>query len=136
MTDSMPEPAPPTLPRRTFLGCAAAATTAVAAGCSTGHAAEPASFTVSATEIPIGGAKFFPDQATVITQPNPAEFHAFSTTCTHQGCTVNEIRNGVIRCPCHGSRFRITDGSVQRGPAQQPLARRETTLTGNDIRIS
>ena len=131
--DPMPEP---TSSRRTFLCCAAGATAALAVGCGTGRASDAAPFTVAATEIPIGGATFFPDQATVVTQPNVGEFHAFSTTCTHQGCTVNEIRNGLIRCPCHGSRFRITDGSAQRGPARDPLARRETALTGNDIRIT
>ncbi|WP_233213745.1 Rieske (2Fe-2S) protein [Mycobacterium hubeiense] len=91
---------------------------------------------MSAAQIPIGGAKFFPDQSTVITQPNPGEFHAFSTICTHQGCTVNEIRDGFIRCACHGSRFGLTDGSAQRGPARQPLTRRATTVDGTDIRIT
>jgi nitrite reductase/ring-hydroxylating ferredoxin subunit len=130
------EPTPWTLPRRTLLGCAAVATAAAATGCSTGRAAETVPLTVSATEIPVGGAKFFPDQATVITQPNPGEFHAFSTICTHQGCTLNEIRNGLIRCPCHGSRFDMTDGYAQRGPAQKPLVRREVTIVGAEIRVS
>jgi Rieske Fe-S protein len=124
-----------TLPRRTFLGCAAAAT-AAAAGCTTGRAAESSSFTVSAEEIPVGGAKFFPSQGTVVTQPNLGEFHAFSTTCPHKGCAVNELRNGLIRCPCHGSRFDLTDGSAERGPARKPLARRETTIDGTNIRIT
>jgi nitrite reductase/ring-hydroxylating ferredoxin subunit len=132
-----PQPTSQTLPRRTFLGCCAAvATAAAAAGCSTGRAAETVPLTVSATEIPVGGAKFFPDQAMVITQPNRGEFHAFSTVCTHQGCTLNEIRNGLIRCPCHGSRFDMADGSAQRGPAQKPLVRREVTVIGSEIRIS
>jgi nitrite reductase/ring-hydroxylating ferredoxin subunit len=132
----MSESAPPTLPRRIFLGCAATATACMASGCSTGHAAETTPFTVSAAQIPIGGAKFFPDQSTVVTQPNPGEFQAFSTVCTHQGCTVNEIRDGFIRCPCHGSRFHLADGSAQRGPARQPLTRRATTVNGTDIRIT
>jgi nitrite reductase/ring-hydroxylating ferredoxin subunit len=130
-----PEPTSWTLPRRTLLGCAAVATAAAAAGCSTGRAAEAVPLKVSATEIPVGGAKFFPDHATVITHPNPGEFHAFSTICTHQGCTLNEIRNGLIRCPCHGSRFDMTDGSAQRGPAQKPLARRQVTIVGAEIHI-
>jgi len=133
--DAMPEPPPP-LPRRTFLGCAAAATCAVAAGCGTGRAADAAPFTVPAADIPIGGARFYPDQATVVTQPDRGEFHAFLTTCTHQGCTVSEIRDGLIRCACHGSRFRPTDGSAARGPARQPLTRRETRISGTDIRIA
>ncbi|WP_043737314.1 MULTISPECIES: Rieske (2Fe-2S) protein [Nocardia] len=132
----MTPPAHPSLPRRTFLACAAAATAVTATGCSAGHATDTAPFTVPSTDIPVGGGKIFPDQATVITQPKPGEFHAFSTTCTHQGCTVSDIRNGLIVCPCHGSRFRITDGTPERGPAREPLTRRGTQTEGHNIHIN
>ena len=57
----------------------------------------------------------------VITQPEAGEFKAFTAVCTHQGCTVGNVRNGIIHCPCHGSDFKITDGSVAKGPADTPL---------------
>jgi Rieske Fe-S protein len=57
----------------------------------------------------------------VITQPTRGVFLAFSATCTHQGCTVRAVAGGTINCLCHGSRFRIADGSVAGGPATQPL---------------
>lgn len=49
------------------------------------------------------------------------EIIAFSLTCTHLGCMVEE--NGEeFSCPCHGSRFG-KDGQVLKGPAQKPLRR-------------
>ena len=47
--------------------------------------------------------------------------HAFSATCTHQGCTVGPVRDGRIVCPCHGSEFDARTGAVVRGPATRPL---------------
>jgi len=49
---------------------------------------------------------------------------AFSAICTHLGCTVFEklSRDGLIACPCHGSRFDPTrQGAVAKGPADRAL---------------
>jgi Rieske Fe-S protein len=73
-------------------------------------------------DIPVGGGKFFEAQKVVVTQPTAGDVKAFSTICTHQGCAVNKIDNGLIRCPCHQSGYRIADGSVESGPAPKPLA--------------
>jgi Rieske Fe-S protein len=73
------------------------------------------------TEIPVGGGKFFDDRKVVVTQPSAGQVRAFSTICTHQGCAINKIENGILRCPCHMSGFRIADGSVESGPAPKPL---------------
>jgi|SRR5688572_30772344 len=74
------------------------------------------------TDIPVGGGKFFEAQKVVVTQPTAGDVKAFSTVCTHQGCAVNKIDSGLIRCPCHQSGYRIADGSVESGPAPKPLA--------------
>ena len=87
------------------------------------------------TDIPVGGGQVFPDQQVVVTQPEPANFRAFSATCTHQGCMVGEVANGTINCPCHGSKFSATDGSVVDGPAKKPLPTREVVAEGNWIRV-
>lgn len=73
------------------------------------------------TDIPVGGGKFFDDRKVVVTQPSAGQVKAFSTICTHQGCAINKIENGILRCPCHMSGFRIADGSVESGPAPKPL---------------
>jgi nitrite reductase/ring-hydroxylating ferredoxin subunit/uncharacterized membrane protein len=45
-------------------------------------------------------------------------------TCAHQGCSLSEgklVDDGRrIECKCHGSRFELADGSVNRGPAVYP----------------
>jgi Rieske Fe-S protein len=72
-------------------------------------------------EVPVGGGQILANDHVVVTQPTKGTFHVFSSTCTHEGCTVNQIRNGTIDCPCHGSRFSIVNGAVKAGPAPRPL---------------
>jgi Rieske Fe-S protein len=84
------------------------------------NAADPLTTT---STIPEGGGTVFRTHGVVITQPTAGVFLAFTATCTHQGCTVRAVAGGTINCFCHGSRFRIADGSVAGGPATQPLPR-------------
>ncbi|MFI9308591.1 Rieske (2Fe-2S) protein [Streptomyces triculaminicus] len=88
-----------------------------------------------AADIPEGGGKVFPDRKVVVTQPSKGEFKAFSAVCTHQGCLVKEVANGTINCPCHESRFSVTDGSVRGGPARQPLAARRVSVDGDSLTL-
>ncbi|MER6620214.1 MULTISPECIES: Rieske (2Fe-2S) protein [unclassified Streptomyces] len=90
----------------------------------------------STADIPEGGGKVFADRKVVVTQPTAGEFKAFSATCTHQGCAVKSIADGVINCPCHNSNFSITDGSVQSGPATKPLPAVEITVSGDSITLA
>ena len=69
----------------------------------------------------------------VVTQPTAGEYKAFSATCTHQGCKVKSVADGVIVCPCHGSRFAIADGSVTAGPATSPLPAKSVSVEGGSI---
>ncbi|MFJ3906827.1 Rieske (2Fe-2S) protein [Streptomyces sp. NPDC090025] len=86
-------------------------------------------------DIPVGGGKVLADQGIVITQPKQGEFKAFSARCTHQGCTVSTVTQGIIACPCHHSRFDASDGSVKQGPATQPLEPTPIEVTGEEIRL-
>ncbi|MEV5547196.1 Rieske (2Fe-2S) protein [Streptomyces sp. NPDC052309] len=96
----------------------------------------PAGRELAATsDIPVGGGKIFADEQIVVTQPTQGDFRAFSAVCTHQGCTVTEVRDGTIDCACHNSRFRIADGSVEQGPATQPLSEQRITVDGNSVRL-
>jgi len=87
----------------------------------------------STSSIPVGGGKVFADKDVVVTQPSAGEFKAFSATCTHMGCKVKDVENGLIACPCHGSRFAIADGSVVHGPAQKPLPAKSVSVDGDSI---
>ncbi|WP_411093137.1 Rieske (2Fe-2S) protein [Streptomyces sp. 049-1] len=87
-------------------------------------------------DIPEGGGMVFADQKVVVTQPSKGDFKAFSATCTHQGCAVKSVSDGVINCPCHNSNFSITDGSVQSGPAPKPLPAVQITVSGDSIQLA
>lgn len=45
--------------------------------------------------------------------------HALHATCSHAGGPLAQgtFIDGCIECPWHGSRFRLADGQVRRGPA-------------------
>ncbi|MFJ9187971.1 MULTISPECIES: Rieske (2Fe-2S) protein [Streptomyces] len=87
-------------------------------------------------DIPEGGGVVFAAQKVVVTQPQPGEFKAFSSLCTHQGCAVKDVSDGTITCPCHNSTFDAATGSPTGGPATQPLPAREITVEGDSIRLA
>jgi Rieske Fe-S protein len=87
-------------------------------------------------DIPEGGGKIFKDAGVVVTQPTAGRFKAFSSKCTHAGCPVTKVADGVIVCPCHHSEFSIEDGSVKKVPATQPLAAVKITVAGDDIKLA
>jgi Rieske Fe-S protein len=85
------------------------------------------------SDVPVGGGKILPGKKIVITQPRAGSFEAFTAVCTHQGCTVSSVSDGTINCPCHGSRFSVTNGSVVNGPAASPLAPVSIKVQGTSI---
>ncbi|MCO5973657.1 Rieske (2Fe-2S) protein [Actinoallomurus soli] len=89
-----------------------------------------------AADIPVGGGKVFKDRKVVVTQPKQGEFEAFSAVCTHRGCTVDSVTGGTINCPCHGSKFKISDGSVANGPADRPLPRKSVKVENGEIKLA
>jgi nitrite reductase/ring-hydroxylating ferredoxin subunit len=48
--------------------------------------------------------------------------HALADRCGHRGGPLHEgeLVGDCIECPWHGSRFRLDDGSVERGPTAYP----------------
>jgi Rieske Fe-S protein len=117
---------------------AAPTSSAPAAGSPSSTSSAPAASTglASTADIPVGGGKIFADQKIVVTQPTEGDFKAFSATCTHKGCAVTAVENGVIDCACHGSKFKIEDGSVTQGPATEPLAAQEIKVEGDQITLA
>jgi nitrite reductase/ring-hydroxylating ferredoxin subunit len=99
-------------------------------------AATPAApLTVPTADIPVGGGKIFDAEKVVITQPTAGAFKAFSAICTHQGCPVGQVTT-TINCPCHGSKFSISDGSVVHGPATAPLTAYPVAVSGSSVTVS
>jgi Rieske Fe-S protein len=112
-----------------------AAPTSAATGAAGGGAAAGGSVLTTTSEIPVGGGKVFASAKVVVTQPVANTFKGFSAICTHMQCTVDQVANGTIDCPCHGSQFSIKDGSVVGGPAPSPLPAAAITVTGTNITL-
>ncbi|MEV0147434.1 MULTISPECIES: Rieske (2Fe-2S) protein [unclassified Nonomuraea] len=87
-------------------------------------------------DIPVGGGTVFKEQKIVVTQPTAGQFKAFSAICTHKGCTVNKVADGLIDCPCHGSKFKVQDGAVADGPATEPLPEKQIKVEGDQITLA
>jgi Rieske Fe-S protein len=88
------------------------------------------------SEIPVGGGKIFTAEKVVVTQPTKGEFKGFSAICTHMGCTVDKIADGTIDCPCHGSKYSITDAHVVHGPAPKPLPAKNIKVANGKITLA
>lgn len=84
---------------------------------------------VKTSAVPVGGGTVLKEQKLVVTQPTAGSFRCFTAVCTHTGCLVNKVENGTIDCPCHGSKYQITDGAVAHGPAPRPLTEKKITVT-------
>lgn len=135
MHDQDPAPA---LSRRTLLLQGASVLTVTAlAGCGGNEPDGPARPRLlgAPADVPVAGGTVVPEHRVVVTQPVRGEFHAFSAVCTHQGCLVRAVGPETIDCRCHGSRFDVRDGSVVRGPAQEPLRRVAIAVDGASITL-
>jgi nitrite reductase/ring-hydroxylating ferredoxin subunit/uncharacterized membrane protein len=65
------------------------------------------------------------------------EAHAVAERCAHLGGPLAEgkIEGGCVTCPWHGSRFRLDDGTLLRGPATAPLPAYDVDLDGDRVRL-
>lgn len=145
---------PTELTRRSLIGAVAAGTGAVAlAACGNGQdpaagstapvptspapgtsaPTDGAASLTATTDVAVGSGVVVADEQVVVTQPASGDFHAFSSVCTHRGCQVSEVVDNEIVCPCHGSRFSATDGSVLNGPATAPLPEVAVEVTDGEV---
>jgi Rieske Fe-S protein len=101
-------------------------------GAATGGGAAANALTTT-SKVPVGGGVVNQAAKIVVTQPSKGEYKAFTAVCTHMGCIVNQIGNGTIDCPCHGSKYNIATGAVVNGPAPKPLAPVSIKVAGENI---
>jgi Rieske Fe-S protein len=102
---------------------------------SKGNAAAKGKALGSAAKIPVGGGVVFSSQKIVVTQPQQGVYKAFSAVCSHAGCTVGDVSDGTINCPCHGSKFKVADGSVADGPAPTALEPKKIKIASGLITL-
>jgi Rieske Fe-S protein len=114
-------------------GSAPASSQAAASSAGSSASGAAAGALATTSQIPVGSGMIFTSQQVVVTQPVSGEFKAFSAVCTHMGCIVNQISNGTIDCPCHGSQYSIKTGDVVGGPAPKPLPAKQIKVTGDNI---
>jgi Rieske Fe-S protein len=102
---------------------------------SSGGSGGAGSALATTSQVPKGGGIILADAGVVITQPSAGTFEGFSSTCTHMGCTLDNVSNGTINCICHGSQFSIKNGKVVTGPATVPLPAMPLVVKGKDISL-
>jgi nitrite reductase/ring-hydroxylating ferredoxin subunit len=62
---------------------------------------------------------------------------ALADRCNHRGGPLHRgaLQDGCVTCPWHQSRFRLEDGSVERGPASSPQPTYDVRVAGDRIEI-
>ena len=79
-------------------------------------------------------------QAVVLVRSG-GQIRAIGATCSHWGAPLEEgelVRDGGETClerPWHGSRFRLADGSVARGPATSPQLGYDVQVVGGSVQV-
>jgi Rieske Fe-S protein len=93
--------------------------------------------TVAVDSVAVGSAAIATagNASVLIARTGADTFTAFSSTCTHETCTITGWAAPNFQCPCHGSQFN-TAGQVVRGPAGRPLPQYTTSLSGNTLTIT
>ena len=73
----------------------------------------------------------------VVLVPGPEGVRAMGATCSHYGGPLDEgaVEDDCLVCPWHGSRFRLDDGSVARGPATAPQRSYDVRVEGDRLQV-
>jgi nitrite reductase/ring-hydroxylating ferredoxin subunit len=64
-------------------------------------------------------------------------FHALAERCSHLAGPLSEgtVADGCVRCPWHGSVFRLSDGWNVRGPATAPQPAFDTRVVDGHVEV-
>lgn len=71
---------------------------------------------------------------------SPDEFNAFDRHCPYEAektCGILSVQsdNVTMKCACCESTFSLYDGSLQAGPASNPIKMYSTSFDGTNLRI-
>ncbi|MET9390552.1 Rieske (2Fe-2S) protein [Streptomyces sp. NPDC006624] len=71
------------------------------------------------------------DVPVLVVRETGGQIHALAERCSHLAGPLAEgtVADGCVRCPWHGSVFRLSDGWNVRGPATAPQPSFETRIT-------
>ncbi|NLU76371.1 Rieske (2Fe-2S) protein [Streptomyces sp. HNM0575] len=99
---------------------------------------EPGWHSLGATaDLPVGKAvrRAVGDMPVVVVRESGGAVHVLADRCSHMAGPLSqgEIVDGCVRCPWHGSVFRLTDGRNVAGPATSPQPVFETRQSEGQV---
>jgi nitrite reductase/ring-hydroxylating ferredoxin subunit/uncharacterized membrane protein len=77
------------------------------------------------------------DGVAILVARRGGDVFALSNTCVHRGGQLDqgELQGACVKCPLHGSVFRLDDGSVEQGPAAFPQPALEARVRDGSIEV-
>lgn len=90
-------------------------------------------------EFPAGQAvrRSVDDVPVLVVRESGGAVHALAERCSHLAGPLSEgtVADGCVRCPWHGSAFRLSDGWNVRGPATSPQPAFETRIVDGHVEV-
>ncbi|MEW2550694.1 Rieske (2Fe-2S) protein [Streptomyces zhihengii] len=87
--------------------------------------------------LPVGSPvrRHIDDVAVLVVRESGNRVHVLADECSHMGGPLSQgtVEDGCVRCPWHGSVFRLEDGWNVRGPATAPQPAFEARVTGGRV---
>jgi len=77
------------------------------------------------------------DGQPIVLARSDGELYAMLATCSHYGGPLDQgqLVDGCVECPWHGSQFRLSDGSVARGPATAPQTSYDARTVNDRVQV-
>jgi nitrite reductase/ring-hydroxylating ferredoxin subunit len=65
------------------------------------------------------------------------ELNAIGDRCSHRGCMLHDgsLEGDTVVCRCHGSTFRLDDGSIVKGPATAPQPALDVRIENGEVQV-
>jgi nitrite reductase/ring-hydroxylating ferredoxin subunit len=77
------------------------------------------------------------DVPVVVVRETDGSIHALADRCSHLAgpLSAGTVSDGCVRCPWHGSVFRLSDGLNVRGPAVAPQPAFDARVTDGQVEL-